>query len=366
MPNRTIDSFEPVSFAHPISDTSKRAAMCRLVEASHALTRARRAFTELKREGHDRLDDRVLSRLQRRVDAVATLTNDVVKDLKLLGIDKKAPFIEVTGERVSLQDISRRVSRIQKDLREKKVDDSFGEIVDAITDPDDDNHPGRLNPTGFWGIFIVAIAKAAVAVASGALNDTTDDEARKLIGHALPEDLERMEVPSLIKLLNDLCDGSTWDDDERAILKVLRALSNNCSKMGNVVKGVGLDKLLWCVDGEEWDEMVIVLLKCGLISFKTMDDDASRLFVTTHTYYQLSHLHIGAVHQLILNMFAGSCGDDDEQAILKLVGSQVAPKLHQLIAMPGTDVGAFDYNFDGDEWDTLEALFAANGIVLDP
>jgi len=62
---------------------------------------------------------------------------------------------------------------------------------------------------------------------------------------------------------------------------------------------------------------------------------------------------------------AVEAGDDDEDAILKLLRCQSRDRLHQLVGMPGTDVGEFDDNFDGDQWDDLESFFAANGITLD-
>ncbi len=354
------------SFAHPPEDLSRRAALCRLLEAHHALVRANRFFVQVRSEGQERFSADLLSRMQKRVDILVELISALTKDFQIVGIDKKTPFVEVGGDELSLHEISRRVREIQTNLRAKKATDPVGDIVDALTDPPPGEDPNAIHPTGFWAFLFVAIAKAAVAVASGATNDTTDDKARALVSHALPEDIERMTDDSIVKLLNDLLDGSTGDDDERAILKILRALTNRCDRMSTIVRRAGLDKLLWSVDGEEWDEMVIILLKCGIINFAMMDDDASRLFVDRHTYAQLSHLHIEAVHQLVLNMFDGSCGDEDEDAILKLVGSQVAPKLQQLVSMPGTDVGAFDHNFDGEQWDRLEMLFAANGIELDP
>jgi hypothetical protein len=51
---------------------------------------------------------------------------------------------------------------------------------------------------------------------------------------------------------------------------------------------------------------------------------------------------------------------------LTLLRAQSGPRFNQLVAMPGTDVGAFDYEFDGDEWDDLKVLFFKDGIVLDP
>ncbi len=61
-------------------------------------------------------------------------------------------------------------------------------------------------------------------------------------------------------------------------------------------------------------------------------------------------------------MFSGSCGDDDEDAILKLLRCQSRTRLKELVTMPRMSVDDFDDNVDGDQWDDLEALFNANGI----
>jgi hypothetical protein len=71
---------------------------------------------------------------------------------------------------------------------------------------------------------------------------------------------------------------------------------------------------------------------------------------------------MASVRQLVLNLFTGSCGDDDERAILKLLGCQSAQRLQQLVGMPRMSVDDFDDNVDGSEWDALEDLFHRNGI----
>jgi hypothetical protein len=214
------------------------------------------------------------------------------------------------------------------------------------------------------GDFVVAWLLFGPKVFESLFNDEEDDKARNLVSHSSHEDLQQMSDGQLVQMINAMLDGPTGDDDEAAILKILE--SSDCDRRANLVKRVGLDRLLSDIDGTEWDQLVILLVKCGIIGFDRMDDDASRRFVNSHSCSQLGLLNMGSVRQLVLNMFSGSCGDDDEDAILKLLGCQSTPRLQQLVRMPGTDVGAFDYNFDGSQWDDLEAFFAANGITLDP
>ena len=167
-----------------------------------------------------------------------------------------------------------------------------------------------------------------------------------------------------MRIINLLLYGPTGDDDERTILRILE--TSDCARRRNLVNAVGLNKLLGDIDGDEWDRLVILLEACGIVSFDRFDDDASRRFVNSYDCSQLGRLGTAAIRQLVLNMFSGSCGDDDEDAILSLLRCQSTAKLQQLVGMPGTGVDAFDYNFDGSQWYDLESLFATHGIVLDP
>jgi hypothetical protein len=203
-----------------------------------------------------------------------------------------------------------------------------------------------------------------VKVIESLFNDEEDDEARKKIDHLSGQELQKLSDDELVAMIRILLDGPTGDDDEAAILRILE--SSDCNRRALFVKRVGFGKLLSDIDGTDWDQLLNLLVECEIVGFDKMDDDASRRFVNSHSCSQLGVLNMGSVRQLVLNMFSGSCGDDDEDAILKLLGCQTTPRLQQLVAMPGTDVGAFDRNFDESQWDDLEALFAANGITLDP
>jgi hypothetical protein len=164
-------------------------------------------------------------------------------------------------------------------------------------------------------------------------------------------------------MIEAMLDGPTLDDDERAILKILEAL--DCAARIRIADRVGVGELLYNVDGSEWARLVNLLTDCGIIGLDQLDDDGSHLFVNTHSCSQLGQLSMWGVRQLVLHMFEGSCGDEDEDAILKLLRCQSRERLHQLVGMPDMDVGEFDHNFDGDQWDDLESFFAANGITLD-
>ena len=169
-----------------------------------------------------------------------------------------------------------------------------------------------------------------------------------------------MEINELVAMIFAMMDGPTGDDDERAILKILEAFP--CEGRGGSATASASTTCMYNLDGAEWDRLVSLLAECNIIAIDQLDDDGSRQFINTHSCATLGQLALGSVRQLVLNLFSGSCGDDDEQAILKLLRCQSTQRLQQLVAMPGMSVDDFDDSVDGGEWDQLEALFNANGI----
>lgn len=360
--------------------TSRRATAFRLAEITHRLRREGRFFAEFGRQSAEKRDPVTLARIRGRVEAVAHLMSAATKELKLLGIDKKAPFLQVDGKEISLQEALRRLRAIQASLKDAQakyvLTDAITALIGSVRlghgvdeagsgEPGGAGEIGGVRPAGaVIGAVVVAIGSLLVAIFRGAFNGTEDDETRKLVGQKSPSDLERMPDDTLIQMINTLLDGPTGDDDEEAILKILRSVAD-CGRITRITRRVGVNRLLDDIDGDEWDQLVVLLERCGILNFSTFDDDASRLFINERSCAQLGQLNVDSIHRLVLNMFAGSCGDDDEDAILKLLSCQSTAKLQQLVAMPGTGVDDFDYNFDGDQWDDLEAFFAVHGITLD-
>jgi hypothetical protein len=351
--------------------SNPRHTACRLLETAHHLRRAVRALRTLApSEESERL---TLLRVRDRVEAIARLVSEATKDLKLAGVSKNDLIIEIDGKRLGLQQISRRLRRARARLDQEYAAMTTGRGRAAAEGGSGEDKPGQgggksprdesiQNGGAVAGIILAAITLGGLL--ADLFNQKDDDNARDKVAGTTSDGIREMDDDELVTMINAMLDGPTGDDDEEAILKIIEALVD-CERRKEIVNRVGLDRLLSNVDGAEWDRLVGLLADCRIISFDQMDDDASRLFVNNRRCQQLGALDIRHVRQLVLNMFSGSCGDDDEDAILKLLRCQDCPRLHQLVAMSGTKVGDFDYNFDGDQWDDLEALFAACGIVLD-
>lgn len=344
---------------------TRRAAACRLLDTIHSLGRAGRALMPSVHCTHDEFDLVALSRICDRTDGIARLLSKATEDLRLLGVGKNDPLIEIDGKWIGFQKASRRLREIRVELGKELAAMETRIQAAAAAAP-----AAAASATLSAALAAVAAAAAAFVgkwIAEKFLelfNDTDDDDARNRVSKASHDEIRGMSEDELVAMINAMLDGPTGDDDEAAILKILEA--SDCGRRVRIVDRVGLDELLYNVDGSEWDRLVILLTDCGIIGFDSMDDDASRLFVNTRSCSQLGQLTMSSVRQLVLNMFSGSCGDDDEDAILKLLRCQSRSRLHQLVGMPGTGVDRFDYNFDGDQWDDLEDFFAANGITLDP
>lgn len=350
--------------------SNRRHAACRLIDTVHHLRRAARALRTLAPCHETELAS--LSRVRDRVEGIARLLSEATESLKLLGVSKNDPIIEIDGQRLGLQKLSRRLRKVRVQLdneyaamtiRTRSGVDPGQGGGDGTDKTPSGEEPGAPAHEKAGNIASVVAAGVALAVGLGSLfNDEDDDRARDRISGTTSDGIRQMDDNELVSMIESMLDGPTGDDDETAILKILEAL--DCERRIRIVNRVGLGKLLSDVDGAEWHRLVNLLTECG-IGFDQMDDDHTRLFVNNQSCSQLSQLEMRDVRQLVLNMFSGSCGDDDEDAILTLLRCQSCPRLHHLVAMPGTDVRSFDYNFDGDQWDDLEALFAACGIVLD-
>lgn len=348
---------------HSQDYASRHAAICRLIDLSHSIRRAGTFLDIFSKNTSPTLDFIVLSRLRNRVRGFAQLLSAAAKEVKVLGYDKNTPFIHINGQFMGFQDATRLMRSILVTLDEKQVGDPLSEALAPLGFGDPGHKIGDPQPNKPPEI---DLTKPVL------FDDKSDDKAREIVFSSSPKQIQQMEDYVLIRLINDMLKGPTLDEDEAAILKILE--SCDCGRRARLVDAVrepisgetGVERLLSDLDGPEWDHLVNLFVECGIIAFDKMDDDASRRFVHSHSCSQLGQLDMGNVRQLILNMFSGSCGDDDEDAILALIRCQSTLRLQQLVGMPGTDVGEFDYNFDGDQWDDLDAFFAANGIRLNP
>jgi hypothetical protein len=222
---------------------------------------------------------------------------------------------------------------------------------------------GRCEPTDggtFWTIFaVVAGIDLITAIGAGIadiFNSKDDDAARDEINSLDCNGIIKMSDSHWIASFASMISGPTGDDDEQAMLRVLKCLPVN--RAVGLVNAFGLNDFMDEFQGSEYDQLVVRLRQCGLLGFADWDDDASRLFINSSSQATLAALSIADIVQLCKNMFAGSCGDDDEQAIIRLLSFQDLCKV-KTILMHHISINEFDDNVDGEEWNTLLGIIVA-------
>jgi hypothetical protein len=119
---------------------------------------------------------------------------------------------------------------------------------------------------------------------------------------------------------------------------------------------LGVGRLAADIHGSEYDEFQVLAFECGALSAGDLDDNATRALVWRFSSAQLAALPAHVLAQLIRILIAGSCGDDDERSIIRIMESVPCSRRKEIMAHPGATFGDIDPNVPGAEWDTLEPL----------
>ncbi len=290
-----------------------RQAVCSLFNIARSLDRAARALRAFKIAEEPDLVS--LQRLRDRVGDIARLVSEATEALKVVGVDKYDPLLEVDGDLIDLQEASRRIRKIRLELeeytvREQRTESGHGSSATPLAAAAPAIPGVVLVVAGtvlaivgviaavvsaFYGV--VAISKEVAEKIADVFNQTDDDRARDRIFGSSLEEIRGISDDELVSMIFAMLDGPTGDDDEEAILKILEAL--DCERRTRVVNRVAVGELLDNVDGSEWDRLVNLLADCGIIGIDTLDDNGSRQFVNTRSCSQLGQLSLGSVRQLV-------------------------------------------------------------------
>jgi hypothetical protein len=244
-----------------------------------------------------------------------------------------------------------------------KADGDFSDMTVTVCAPD-----GSMSPPGercaevpaedilLLAIF-AAIVAAIIAIIYGIgklfeelLTDDRDDRSRELIASMDCTAIVAVSNGTWINVFRTMIDGPTLDGDEKAMLKVLGCLPSD--RVFAIVTHFGLGDFLDEFQGAEFDRLVILLQGAGMLSFSDWDDDATRRFINGTPESTLAELSLDDITQLCRNLFSGSCGDDDERAILRLIRSQDLCKVKRLL-LERISSSTFDDHVDGSEWTRL-------------
>ena len=196
-------------------------------------------------------------------------------------------------------------------------------------------------------VLIIAVITLIIEVAGSIVDWMEDDDrARDEVNRRTCAEIRELRNSTLARLIQRMLDGATLDDDEDAILRILNCLP--CDRVQLIVEEVGRGRLMDDFDGSQWDRLMIRLQECGLAEFGEWDDDATRRFINDVDCSTIAELTLNDIRQLMLNLFSGTTGDDDERAILRMINCMSCSRRSQLVEMRSMSVDDFDDEVDGD------------------
>ena len=168
-------------------------------------------------------------------------------------------------------------------------------------------------------------------------------------------------------LIQGLMETECWDQEEELIIAAILNLDDaDCSRLLNDIELETFDE---AIDGQEWDEFLgTITSKLKHRENKGADqiaaeknDDAARLAVSLlwkdDDYGIFSqHLSYNECIGFIKALLSGSCGDDDENAIVKIVEymTHYGPvDYHKWLINEKIGQDTMDRGVDGAQWDKI-------------
>jgi len=167
------------------------------------------------------------------------------------------------------------------------------------------------------------------------------------------------------KLIKGLIETECWDQEEKLIITTILHLDNSDCRA--LLKVIDLEKFDSGIDGAEWDEFLSVIMS-KLPKGKNMgaekiaqekNDEAARRAVARlwAPGYNIIDQHISPQEciGLIKALLSGSCGDDDEDAIVLIVEYMVYKGQKNLI---NKQIGkeTMDRGVDWSQWTKVAYL----------
>jgi hypothetical protein len=191
---------------------------------------------------------------------------------------------------------------------EAQVMATFREIIDYIPDT------GGMSAVG-------------LPVIASPWDNHSDDNSMEYFKEAkAAKALHTLTSEQRFKAIQFLIKGSCDDDEEQAIIEMLDTAS--VAEMVSIVKRLGggdvkkgVAYLDSGIDGAEWDDLCARVLSKSPETAVTVDDDGARAAVAEGKHNTAS---AGTKERWVRELLDGVCGDDDEQAIIRIL-SATAP-----------------------------------------
>jgi Domain of unknown function (DUF4157) len=218
---------------------------------------------------------------------------------------------------------------------------TFQEIIDYV--PDTGGHGG-------WPIL------------QSPIDNNSDDNALEYFNEAKAKNaLGTLTTEQRYKAIRFLISGSCADDEEQAIIEMLdtAAVADMVSivtRLGGGDVKAGVDYLDSGIDGAEWDDLCNRVLSKSPTTSVYMDDDGVRAAVAAGKHTSASAT---TKRDWIKQLLDGSCGDDDEAAIIRILGASTPGDVATIV--DGVGYGTLWDKVDGAESMQLTKVLKAKG-----
>lgn len=199
-----------------------------------------------------------------------------------------------------------------------------------------------------------------------------DENGRFIVSRITSLNLHYSAIRHILRLLlnnpNDNWDGVCVGEDETAVLAILIGQSDK--DFYKVVKDIGMPVFDNSIQGDNWDFFLYLCTKkcpkddnlgAKKITADKNDDAARKLtkigswatIVTNPVSYNCATKEnwVGIIKALL----SGSCGDEDETAIIWIVDKMIRAGDAYYLASQ-IDEDEMDSGVDGDEWDTVSSM----------
>ena len=211
---------------------------------------------------------------------------------------------------------------------------------------------------------------------TGILDHNADDniinaltnEKGQLDVNRVPTNLTKEQV---VKLCKALIDGACVGTDEDAVLFILRRQNHAVFKQA--VKELKTDYIDSGLDGIQWDTFLLLCagrypaganLGAYLIASEK-NDDAARMLITGGEGVKkvaMSKLADEEWIGIIKALLSGKCGDDDENAIVRIVYYLVTMKKNAKLIHYAIGPSEMDKGVDGKQWDQIRSIMKKGGF----
>lgn len=121
--------------------------------------------------------------------------------------------------------------------------------------PSDNEKPKTGKSDGHWDLHSSPQARPVF---------TDDDEALAFVENADPTQIAALDISTLKTLLQAMFCGFTGDDEEIAIVKLIRHSKSTTVRSLVSQKGFSVDDFDSEVDGDEWDQLVVEFERHGV------------------------------------------------------------------------------------------------------